>query len=354
MKSVIRTALLKLPLIAIGIFVLCLVVSFVLTDPAPSTLPRRTRRLFAAISAILSSAPKVVPSPPLVNMPVVPAEAAGLVVRDEYYVVGVELNGESRAYPLNMLSRPEHHVLNDTLGGQPIAVTWCGVCQSPVVYASQVEGKTLTFYVSGELHGENMLMQDVETGSDWPQMLGEAIKGPLKGKSLEQIPSVWTDWKTWRTEHPQTTVLKIAQTIDYYRRDRVSSSSSFEERYFATLQWGLVRSGKALSWPLRELAGVSVVNDTFAGLPFVIVFERRRSTITAFDRRVGDTELTFRSAADGLIDDQTSSLWDLVSGRAIRGPLAGRHLTPVAGIVSQPRAWRTLHPETEIRTAHPG
>ncbi len=286
-------------------------------------------------------------------MPVVPAVAAGPEVRDEYYVVGVELNGASRAYPLNMLSRPEHHLLNDTLGGQPIAVTWCGLCQSPIVYARQVEGKTLTLYVSGELHGENMLMRDVETGSDWPQMLGEAINGPLKGKSLEPIPPVWTDWKTWRTEHPQTTVLRVSQTIDYYKHNPVSSSSSFEERYFANLQWGFVRSGKALSWPLRELARAPVVNDTFAGLPLVIVFEHRSATIAAYERQVGDTELTFRPGADGLIDDQTSSVWDLVSGRAIRGPLTGRRLTPVAGIVSHPRAWRTLHPESETRPAHP-
>ena len=353
MKSVVSTAFLKVPLIVIGVVVLCLGVSFVLTDPAPSTLPRRVRHLLAAISAMWSSPPRAVPTPPLVDIPVMTVEAAGHEVRDEYFVVGVELNGKSRAYPLNMLSRPEHHVLDDTLGGQPIAVTWCGLCQSPVVYARQVEGKTLTLYVSGEIYGENMLMRDVETGSDWPQMLGEAIKGPLKGKSLEQIPSVWTDWKTWRTDHPETTVLKVSKTIDYYRHDPVSSSSSFEERYFASLQWGFVRSGKALSWPLRELARVPVVNDTFAGLPLVIVFDSQRATITAFERRLGDIELTFRLKEGGLIDDQTSSVWDPVSGRAIRGTLAGRRLIPVAGIVWHLRAWRTLHPETEIHTAHP-
>ena len=353
MKSVVSTAFLKVPLIVIGVVVLCLGASIVLTDPAPSTLPRRLRHLLADISAMWSSPPRAVPTRPLVDIPVMTVEAAGLEVRDECFVVGVELNGKSRTYPLNMLSKPEHHVLDDTLGGLPIAVTWCGLCQSPVVYARQVEGKTLTLYVPGEIYGENMLMRDVETGSDWPQMLGEAIKGPLKGKSLEQIPSVWTDWKTWRTDHPEPTVLKVSQTIGYYRHDPVSSSSSFEERYFASLQWGLVRSGKALSWPLRELARVPVVNDTFAGLPLVVVFDRQSATITAFERRLGDIELTFGLKDGGLIDDQTSSVWDPVSGRAIRGTLAGRRLSPVAGIVSHLRAWRTLHAETEIHTAHP-
>ena len=77
-------------------------------------------------------------------------------VLDEYYVVGVELDGESRAYPINMLSRPDHHVVNDVLGGQPIAVTWCGLCQSPLVCERRVDGQTLTFFVSGELYGENI------------------------------------------------------------------------------------------------------------------------------------------------------------------------------------------------------
>jgi hypothetical protein len=343
---------LKFPLIVVGLVVLCLGASIVLTDPAPSTMPRRARRLLADISARWSSPTRIAPNPPLVSVPVVTVQASGREIRDEYFVVGVELNGESRAYALNMLSRPDHHVIDDTLGGQPIAVTWCGLCQSPVVYARRVAGRTLTLFVSGDVYGENMMMKDVETGSDWPQMLGEAIKGPLDGESLERIPAVWTDWKTWRTEHPETTVLKLPQTVDYYRHDPPSSSSSREKQYFSNLQWGFVRGGKALSWPLRELAHHPAVNDSFAGLPLVIVFESRSATITAFERRVGGTELTFRWEADGLIDDQTCSVWDPVIGRAIRGTLAGRRLTPVAGIVSHLRAWRTLHPDSEVRTAH--
>ena len=353
-KSAVGATLLKVSLIVVGVVVLSVGASIVLTDPAPSTLPRRARHWLADISAKRNPPPKGIATPPLVNIPVMTVEAAGLEVRDADFVVGVELNGECRAYPLNMLSRPDHHVLNDTLGGQLIAVTWCGLCQASVVYTRQVEGKTLTLFVSGELYGENMLMKDVETGSDWPQMLGEAVNGPLKGKSLEPIPSVWTDWKTWRTEHPDTTVLKLPQTIDYYRHSPASSASSFEKRYFSALQWGIVRGGRALSWPLKEFAQQPVINDTFAGLPLVIIFESESATITAFERRVGDTELTFRLEEGGLIDGQTSSVWDPVTGRAIRGKFAGRRLTPVTGIVSHLRAWRTLHPETEIHTAHPG
>ena len=348
-----RKLLIKAALTVIGLAALSLGASVALTDAEPSTLPARTWRMLADIPAINHPPPGFVPNPPLVGFPVVPVHAAGPEVRDECYVVGVEFNGECRAYPLNMLSRPDHHVLNDTLGGKPIAVTWCGLCQSPVVYLREIDGRPLTLFVSGELYGENMLMKDVETDSDWPQMLGDAISGPLKGKSLERIPSVWSDWSSWRTEHPDTTLIKISQSVDYYRHDVEHSSSSFENRYFSNLQWGFVRNGRALSWPLQELARHRAVNDSFGGLSLVIIFARETTTIAAFERRVNDTELTFRWQAAALVDDQTSSVWDPVTGRAVRGKFAGRRLTPVAGIVSHFRAWLTLHPETMVRSAPP-
>jgi Protein of unknown function (DUF3179) len=366
LKLSVSTALFKVPLIAIGVAVLCLATSFALTDPAPTTLPRRTWRLLQDIAALPSSPatdlpadlpsapPEFVPYPPVTYVPVVNVEGAREDVQDECYVVGVELNGESRAYPLNMLSRPDQHVLNDILGGQPIAVTWCGLCQSPLVYARRVEDHTLTFYVAGYLYGENMVIKDMETGSNWPQMAGEALDGPLKGKSLDRMPMVWTDWKSWRTDHPETTLAKLTQTVDYYRHDSEPAGLAFQTRLFSNFQWGFVRQGKALSWPLKEFASLPAVNDTFEGLPLVVVYDSRSVTIAAFERRLGDTELTFHWGAEGLVDDQTSSVWDPVTGRAIRGKLTDRRLTPVAGIVSHIRAWRSLHPETEVRVAHKG
>jgi hypothetical protein len=288
--------------------------------------------------------------PPLVDFPVVRAGEATEEVRDEDYVVGIELDGQARAYPLNMLSRPERHVLNDTLSGRPIAVTWCGLCQSPMVYSRQVAGRTLVLFVPGGVFGENMAIQDVETGSRWAQLLGEAMDGPLKGESLVQFPSVWTDWKTWRTEHPETTVLKLSHTIDYFRHD---PDGSDEQRYLSSLQWGIARGGKALSWPFKELVRQPVVNDALAGLPLLIYYDLASTTLTAFERRIDGAELTFRKVPDGLADDRTGSVWDPVTGRAVRGAYIGRHLNPVSGVISHLRAWRTFHPESESRTAHP-
>jgi Protein of unknown function (DUF3179) len=353
-KTRFRTVFIKIPIIAAGMAVLSLIASFILTDPAPATLPRRTIQALAGIVPIGNSPPKNSSNPPLVNFPIAKAEDVGAQIRDEYFIVGVELNGEARAYPLNMLSRPDHHVIDDILGGEPIAVTWCGLCQSPRVFERQVDDKTLTFFVPGELYGENMMMRDVETGSGWPQMLGEAIDGQLAGKSLQQLPSVWTDWKTWRTEHPETTVVMIPQTVEYYRHDSEDTNPPWEKRYFSNLQWGFVRGERALSWPLKELAERGAVNDSFAGQPLVVIYESRSATVAAFDRRVGKRELTFRLEKDSLIDEQTSSVWDPVTGRAREGSLAGSRLAPIAGTVSHRRAWQTMHPHTEVHTVNGG
>ena len=98
---------------------------------------------------------------------------------------------------------------------------------------------------------------------------------------------------------------------------------------------------------MKEFVHDHLINDSFSGLPLVIVLESKSATITAFERLISDTTLTFRWEEDGMIDDQTSSVWDPVSGRAIQGKLAGHRLTPVSGTISHLRAWRTLHPQSE-------
>jgi Protein of unknown function (DUF3179) len=98
------------------------------------------------------------PFPPLVDVPIASAADASAEVLDDDHIVGVEIDGEARAYPISMLSRPDRHVLNDTLGGRPIAVTWGGLCQSPIVYDRRVDGRTLVFFVPGGVFGQNMAL----------------------------------------------------------------------------------------------------------------------------------------------------------------------------------------------------
>lgn len=127
--------------------------------------------------------------PPVAGFAIQSAQAAGSAMLAEDFVLGVELDGEARAYAINMMGKPESELLNDTLAGRSIAVTFCGTCQSPLIFSRQVAGQTLTLYVNGELFADNMIMKDVETGTEWAQLTGEAIQGPLKGHRLEQLPA---------------------------------------------------------------------------------------------------------------------------------------------------------------------
>jgi hypothetical protein len=121
------------------------------------------------------------------------------------------IDDPSRAYPVRILNN--HEIVNDSLPGgdgsvRPIAVTWCPICASAVVYDRRVDGRTLTFGTSGKLADDALVMYDRETGSEWKQPLGRAIAGPLEGTDLAVVPSTTTTWERFRAAHPDGAVLQ--------------------------------------------------------------------------------------------------------------------------------------------------
>lgn len=130
-------------------------------------------------------------------------------------VVGIQLGGEARAYPIRYLNY--HEIANDSLGGVPIAVTWCPLCGSAVVYDRRPPAErlpegaddpgTLEFGVSGKLADDDLVMYDRETGSEWKQSLGEAIAGQLEGASLRVLPATTTTWGQFRESHDDAVIM---------------------------------------------------------------------------------------------------------------------------------------------------
>jgi len=125
-------------------------------------------------------------------------------------VIGVTLNGESRAYPVRILNW--HEVVNDSVGGQPVCVTYCPLCDSAATFDRNVGGEIREFGVSGLLYNSNLLMYDRgATGSDslWSQIRREAVSGPAAkdGATLDVIPCELTYWEDWFHRHPHTTVI---------------------------------------------------------------------------------------------------------------------------------------------------
>lgn len=113
----------------------------------------------------------------------------------------------ARAYPVRLLNR--HEIVNDRLDdGTPIAVTWCPLCGSAIVYDRVVDGRTLTFGVSGKLADDDLVMYDRETESEWKQSLGKGIDGPHEGDELTVRSATMTTWEVFRTEYPDGIVLQ--------------------------------------------------------------------------------------------------------------------------------------------------
>jgi len=130
-------------------------------------------------------------------------------------VVGVEIGGAAKAYPIRYLNY--HEIVNDRVGGVPIAATWCPLCGSVVVYDRRPAERilpdgtddpgTLTFGVSGKLADDDLVMYDRETESEWKQSLGAAIAGPMAGAGLQVLPATTTTWARFRDSHPGAVVM---------------------------------------------------------------------------------------------------------------------------------------------------
>lgn len=140
------------------------------------------------------------------------AQAADALQPDDV-VFGVAMNGEAKAYPRRVLVW--HEIVNDRIGGENVSVTYCPLTGTTIGFK---RGDT-TFGVSGDLVNSNLIMYDRETESRWPQMLGTAISGPLKGQSLERFRVIWTSWESWQALYPETRVLssRTGYARDYYR-----------------------------------------------------------------------------------------------------------------------------------------
>jgi hypothetical protein len=136
-------------------------------------------------------------------------------VAPDTQVIGIEIDGEARAYPVHLLEY--HQIVNDAFGSRPVVVTYDPLSGTPVVFDARADGRALRFGVSGLIHESNFLLYDRETESLWSQLLGRAITGPLKGVGLRRIRSRQESYAVWRRRHPETRVLErpFPKRIDY-------------------------------------------------------------------------------------------------------------------------------------------
>ena len=120
-------------------------------------------------------------------------------------VIGLAIGGEARAYPLRILTW--HEIVNDTVAGTPVTVTYCPLCNSAIVFDRRIDGKVHDFGTTGKLRHSDLVMYDRQTESWWQQFTGEAIVGAYTGRALKTVPSRLESFERFRKRHPQGKVL---------------------------------------------------------------------------------------------------------------------------------------------------
>ena len=234
------------------------------------------------------------------------------------------------------------------------------------MYDRRIAGKELTFGVSGKLHANSLIMYDHQTDSLWSHLVGAAVTGPLKGEKLKPLQSMFTQWNTWRTSYPDSRVLNSGRSSIFALRDpyesyyrspdtgiiptRLSDKRIYPKEYVL----GLVLNDKAKAYPFSALSREPVVNDTFQAVPLLVVFDSESTTGMIFRRKLDGKTLSFkktqlqREKGVFLVDDETSSVWEGLSGRAVQGPLKGKKLEPLPATPSFWFGWADHYPKTEL------
>ncbi len=293
---------------------------------------------------------------PSLDNPDLIAAADASYMREDDLVFGVSINGDTRAYPLRIMGW--HEMFNEVIGGVPVALAYCTLCGSGILFETQVEGraKPLVFGSSGFLYRSNKLMFDRETHSLWNQFTGKPVVGPLvnSGIALKQRPVVITDWASWWASNPDTRILSL-QTG--HRRDY--GSGVVYNEYFASpdlmfpiqvderlaLQkdyvFGIRQFGGAKAWPLKAFKTRKVINDEMLGTPLVLIGDERTRTVRAYERGAH----AFRSDGGRMVDE-TGAVWNVTEQELSNGETS---LPRVAGHVAYWFAWNGyLGAESEL------
>ncbi len=299
-------------------------------------------------------------------------------IEDQEPVIMLGIDDEWRAYPIQVLMW--HEIANDVVAGVPVAVTFCPLCHTAIVFDRTVDGTVLDFGVSGNLRHSDLVMYDRQTESWWQQATGRGIVGEYSGTALEFLPSQLVSWAQFKELHPDGLVLTrdTGHNRDYGANpyggyDRAASrpfllgdQSLLDGRLNPKVRIvGIVIDDESVAFPLPDLSDVKVVNDEVGGEPIVILWSPGTSSAlgtptvaggdnvgsaVVYARTTADGEtLEFEPAGDGrMTDTATGSTWN-AGGVAVSGELAGTQLEPVVNDQPFWFAWAIFRPDTVVR-----
>jgi Protein of unknown function (DUF3179) len=311
--------------------------------------------------------------PPIDHPQFVPAAKARFLADDDV-VFGLVRAGQARAYPQLILVW--HEIVNDRFPDGPLSVTYCPLTGSALALRGVApSGEPYTFGTSGDLVNSNLLMYDRQTDSRWPQLLGQAILGPSRGRVLEQVPLEWTRWGRWRAAHPDTLVLSTRtgslrnygtdpygsynygpahELFGYYKPGQgrylyfplLHESDRFDEK---EVMVGAKLGAQRLAVRKSLLRGQPAVNATMGERPVVFLHDPALDVGRAFLASAGGARPRFAATATPgrYADDDTGSTWDAL-GRALQGRQRGTTLRRVLTFEVMWLAWYAFFPRAEV------
>jgi hypothetical protein len=293
-------------------------------------------------------------------------------------VVSLVIDGDARAYPVRIMIW--HEIVNDVVGGVPVSVTYCPLCNSAASYVREINGVTTTFGTSGRLFASALVMYDRATETLWTHFDGKAVVGLLAGQELEWVPSPLMSCGDFRTTYPNGLVLDESATgfrRDYGRNPYVGYddeetfpflfAGSVDERARAKQRVvGITVDDQSVAYTLEFVAGEAsaprALNIEVGGTPLVIFWTPGQSsaldddslsdgkdvgTVGVFEATVEGRQLTFAGTADAFVDEETGTTWNL-GGEAVAGPLAGSALERIRHLDTFWFAWATYSAGTEL------
>jgi len=261
---------------------------------------------------------------------------------DQDLVFGVEINGDVRAYPLRILGW--HEMVNDVIGGVPVALAYCTLCGSGILYETQLEGREqpLVFGSSGLLYRSNKLMLERNTKSLWNQYNGAPVVGAMASSNikLKIRPVTISSWQDWRTSNPSTTVLSLDTGYirnydsgfvyrEYFDSPHlmfpaaVNDESSLQKKDYVFGVRGLAASK---AWPLDVFTDTPVINDKVGTQSLVLIGDTTTRAVRAYERNHDET---FELAAGNSLTTSenswyaTESFLESANGEQKRARIAG-------------------------------
>jgi len=260
--------------------------------------------------------------PALTNPKYASVLASDSVIADDLQGIDLAIGGVHRFYPVQIMNW--HEVVNDTIDGKNIAITYCPLCGTGIVYDRDIGMTTATLSATGKVYNNNTILKDEESGSFWIQATGQAIQGSQIGETLSMIPSQMMTWKVWKDAYPSGLVLSTNTGItrDYARHPYGNYDTSkgvyFPLNYMSpdfTSKWvtyGVTDGTNGLGFAAEVLRGTGMMTAKLGDVPVIAIYNFDDSTVRVFETTSNNGDehtFSYDYAKKRLTDNETGSVW---------------------------------------------